>query len=204
MKYILLVISILLATVSFSGCVQQVVEEIDYPNYSKGHDLEYIYFQLPDKESKEQIDVTLTYPSGDVRGTFTRVMDKRSVNIYVSETLSETGTYTIRYETDSFIMNEYFFVGSTPDIVRLDIIEAELVGSELSIKIRNNGRDTGKFYLVIYDQETTTSMGRTVYNRQYVHEIVNIRPGFDYQHYCYVSSSKLVVLINEDLYELEF
>jgi len=205
MKQALFVI-IFIILLSLTGCIQQkTVEEISYPVYSKGDKLTYIHFTLPDDEPRgQELEVTLTFPSGDVRGTFTRILNEREVDIYVQETLTESGNYRIEYNTDNFQENEYFFVGSTPEKVCFSILDAQLYGSELVLKIRNIGKENGKFYLVIYDKETSTSAGRTIYNREYSREIIDLRFGYDYTHRCYIGSQSIVVLINEKVYELEF
>jgi hypothetical protein len=191
---------------AFAGCIQQqVVEDDTYPNYSKGDKLERVHFILPVGEPRgQEVDLTLRLPDGDTRGTFTCVMAEREVDIYVQETLSTTGNYRLQYNSDNFVKNEYFFVGKTPEKVEFSILTQTLYGNELTLKIRNTGRETGKFYLVIYDNDISTSAGRNVYNREYAREIVNLRFGYDYEYVCNVGSQDLIVLINENKYHLEF
>ncbi len=163
--------------------------------------MEYLDFIVPQNEPADgRLSTTIIFPSGETKGTFGRMLNgDHNVKVYVNTVLTEVGSYKVLYNTPAFTKNSYFFVGSTPNDVQLDVIEFAVRNGILSLNIANSGKETALVHYRVFNNEAEIFHGKSTYNNELVHEIINIRAGYNYEYHQNVGSSDLTLLLNEEI-----
>ena len=201
MKKLIVILIVLTAVVSITGCIET---ETIYKSYAKSTSIEYLEVTIPDGQSVSGVLKTdIIYPDGTEKGTYRTQITNRDVDVYVNIILSKTGSYKIIYEGNDFVLNKYMFVGSTPEKVQLSVTHSLTRDGDALINIHNGGKENAYIYLRLTCNDVVT-LDKDYYNYEYAYEKITIRNGYDIDlRYDVKDSKSLTLRLNEDLYTIE-